>query len=220
VDVFAGREIHHRIRAPARRPRQLLDFFVDRRRDGRIADVRVDLHEKRAPDDHGFELGVIDVRRNDGATARDLVAHFFRRAVLADRDELHLRGNLAAPRVVHLRDVRARLRPTRKPFAGEADGVQFRHRFARDAVDRARTAEFDRVVAARYPRRAQRREPRSDVGADVGVAVRTARIVDDVRFAVREQNLAHRHADRRIGTFGVDAARTRAPRLVRRRGSR
>ena len=31
VDVAAGREVHHRVGAPADRPHHLLDFFLDRR---------------------------------------------------------------------------------------------------------------------------------------------------------------------------------------------
>ena len=139
VDVLAGREIHHRVGAPAGRPRHLLDFLVDRRRHGRVADVGVDLHQEIAADDHRLGFGMIDVVRDDRAAARDFVADEFgrddrgnRRAealagmlarqafgkrrqhlvahqVLADRDELHLRRDDAAARVVHLRDVGARL---------------------------------------------------------------------------------------------------------------
>ena len=45
---------------------------------------------KFAADDHRFALGMVDVGRNDGAPARDLVAHEFRLDALAQRDELHL----------------------------------------------------------------------------------------------------------------------------------
>ena len=105
VDVLARREIHDGVRAPLDRPAQLVDLLADRRRHGGVADVRVDLHEELRADDHRLALGVVDVRRQDGATTRDLVAHELRRHVLADRDELHLRRDDAAPRVVHLRPV-------------------------------------------------------------------------------------------------------------------
>ena len=36
VDVRPGRQIHHRVGAPQRRPAQLLDFFVDRRADAEL----------------------------------------------------------------------------------------------------------------------------------------------------------------------------------------
>jgi len=79
VDVAAGREVHHGVGAPADRPHHLLDFLLDRRRHGGIADIGVDLGEKVAADDHRLQLGVVDVGRNDGAPARHFAAHEFRR---------------------------------------------------------------------------------------------------------------------------------------------
>ena len=137
VDVLAGREVHHRVGAPARRPRHLLDFLVDRRGHRGVADVGVDLHQEVAADDHRLGFGVVDVVRDDRAAARHFVAdelrrddrrdrraealsrmlpgddlrqrpqHFLALQVLADRDEFHLRRHDAAARVVHLRDVGA-----------------------------------------------------------------------------------------------------------------
>ncbi len=85
VDVAAGREIHDRIGAPADRPHHLLDLLLHGRGDGRVADVGVDLHQEVAADDHRLELGVIDVGRDDGAAAGDLVAHELGRDVLGNR---------------------------------------------------------------------------------------------------------------------------------------
>ena len=79
VDVLAGREIHHRVGAPARRPHHLLDFLGDRRGHRRIADVGVDLDQKIAANGHRLGFGVVDVGRDDGAPARDLVADELRR---------------------------------------------------------------------------------------------------------------------------------------------
>jgi hypothetical protein len=56
----------------------LLDFFLDRRRHGTVADVGVDFHQKITTDDHRFGLRVIDVRRDDRAAASDFIAHEFR----------------------------------------------------------------------------------------------------------------------------------------------
>ena len=78
VDVAAGGEVHHRVGAPADRPHHLLDFFFDRRGDGGVADIGVDLHQEVAADDHRLELGVVDVGGDDGAAARDFGAHEFR----------------------------------------------------------------------------------------------------------------------------------------------
>ena len=84
VDVAAGGEIHDGVAAPADRPHHLLDFFLDGGGDGRVADVGVDLHEEVAADDHRLQLGVVDVGRDDGAAARDLLAHELGRDVLGD----------------------------------------------------------------------------------------------------------------------------------------
>src|SRR5690606_26337272 len=82
VDVAAGGEVHHRVGAPADRPHHLLDLLLDGGRDRRVADVGVDFHQEVPADDHRLELGVIDVRRNDGAAAGDLVAYELRGDVL------------------------------------------------------------------------------------------------------------------------------------------
>ena len=103
VDVLAGRQIHHRVGAPQRRPLQLLDLVLDRRAHGGVADVGVDLHQEVAADDHRLELEVIDVRRDDRAAALDLGADELGRQPFARGDELHLRRDLAAPRVEELR---------------------------------------------------------------------------------------------------------------------
>ena len=85
VDLLAGGEVHHGVGAPQRRPAQLLDFLVDRRRHGGVADVGVDLHEEVAADDHRLELEVIDVGGDDGAAARDLAADELGRQPFAQR---------------------------------------------------------------------------------------------------------------------------------------
>ncbi|SPV09075.1 Uncharacterised protein [Burkholderia cenocepacia] len=115
MDVLAGRQVHHRVAAPADRPRHLVDFLADRRRDGRVADVRVDLHEEVAADDHRLGFRVVDVRRDDRAAARDFVAHEFRRDLgqrvraegrgaerLARMLAAHHRGELRAVRAARL----------------------------------------------------------------------------------------------------------------------
>ena len=74
VDVLAGGEVHDGVRAPLGGPAHLLDFLLDARRDGAVADVGVDLHEEVAPDDHRLGFGVIDVARDDGAAGGDFAA--------------------------------------------------------------------------------------------------------------------------------------------------
>src|SRR5262245_49754855 len=74
MDVLAGGEVHDGVRSPLGGPAHLLDFLLDARRDGAVADVGVDLHKEVAPDDHRLEFGVIDVRWNDGTASGDFAA--------------------------------------------------------------------------------------------------------------------------------------------------
>ena len=85
VDVPAGRQVHDVVGAPAGGPDQLVDLVVDAGQDGRVADVGVDLHQEVAADDHRLDLGVVDVGRDDGAAARDLLAHELGRDEVGDR---------------------------------------------------------------------------------------------------------------------------------------
>ena len=75
VNVFSGGQIHHCVGAPFRRPTHFLDFFLDRGRDGAVADVRVDLYQEITADDHRLGFGMIDVCGNDGAAAGDFAPH-------------------------------------------------------------------------------------------------------------------------------------------------
>ena len=79
VNVAAGGEIHHGIGAIVNGRVQLLQFLIDVRGDGGVADVRVDLAERGDADRHRLEFGMIDVGRDDHAPARDFVADQFRR---------------------------------------------------------------------------------------------------------------------------------------------
>ena len=79
VDVLAGGKIHHRVGAPADRPRHLLDFLLDGGGDGGVADVGVDLHAEIAPDDHRLAFGMIHVGGNDRAAGGDFLADEFGR---------------------------------------------------------------------------------------------------------------------------------------------
>jgi hypothetical protein len=74
VDVLAGGEVHDGVRAPLGGPAHFFDLFLDARGDGAVADVGVDLHEEVPADDHRLELGVVDVRGDDGAAGGDFAA--------------------------------------------------------------------------------------------------------------------------------------------------
>ena len=77
VNVLTGGQIHDGIRTPANAPGHLVHFFLDRRGDGRITQVAINLHQEIAADDHRFQLRVIDVGRNDGAPAGNFLPDEF-----------------------------------------------------------------------------------------------------------------------------------------------
>ena len=224
VDVAAGGEVHHRVGAPADRPHHLFHFLFHRRGDGGVADIGVDLGEEVAADRHRLELGVIDVARNDGAAARHLVAHEFR------RDEQRHRGaetfavvmgglrdveHLLAAEIFALGDV--------DHFLGDdalARPFELRHRMAVEPAQRARrigeiarqmlaggVAVIDRLdrpavifldaAALLHPCDARALETRLDVDRHIVVGIGPGRIVDPHRLLAgtfRERNLAQRHA--------------------------
>jgi len=84
VDVFAGGEIHDGVAAPLGGPAHFFDFFLDGGGDGAVANVGIDFHQEISPDDHGLQLGVIDIGRNDGAACGDLTADEFRGDLVRD----------------------------------------------------------------------------------------------------------------------------------------
>ena len=85
-------KIHHRVRPPLDGPAHLLDFLLDARGDGGIADVGVDFDQKIAPDDHRLQFGMIDVAGNDRRPARDFIADKFRGDLAGDRGSEGLPG--------------------------------------------------------------------------------------------------------------------------------
>ncbi len=224
VDVAAGGEVHHRVGAPADRPHHLLDFLFDRGGDRRVADIGVDLGEEVAADDHRLELGVVDIGRNDGAAARDLAAHEFR------RDEQRHRGAKAlavvmcglgavqlflAAEVLALGDVDhflgddAGLGPL---VLGDRLAVQRAPRFRRvgeiarqmlagdvavvDRLDRPAVVLLD-AAAFFHPLDAGAGEALLHVDRHVRIGIDAGGVVDrQRRLAARriERDLAHRHA--------------------------
>ena len=195
VDVLAGRQVHHGVGAPERRPAQLVDLFVDRRADGRVADVRVDLHREVPADDHRLELGMVDVGGNDGASARHLGPDELGVEALADRDELHLGRDDAAAGVVQLRH--------RTAAAQRACGPrrQRRGHGRRPGRNDRQRPRLARDVAPRFdPALPQKRKTLANV-----VALRAARIVDAKwRLTSAKRDLAHRHPQ--IPGLDVDLA--------------
>ena len=74
MNIAACREIHHRIGAPGDAPSHLFDFIFNRAGDSAVTDVGIDLDQKIPADDHRLGFRMIDVRRNNRAPSRNLVA--------------------------------------------------------------------------------------------------------------------------------------------------
>ena len=126
MDVAAGGEVHHRVGAVVDGGVELLQFFVDFRGDGRVADVGVDLAEAGDADCHGLEFGMVDVGGDDHASAGDFVADQLGCELLFVRDERHFFGDYAFAGVVHLGEVAVSVLSLAlcEPFrAGFRDGV-------------------------------------------------------------------------------------------------
>jgi hypothetical protein len=207
VDVLAGRQVHHRVAAPADRPGHLVDFVLDGRGQRRVADVAVDLGQEVAADDHRLGFGVVDVVGDDGAAAGDFVAHelgrdhardrgaetlprmlgaqqFFEAVellVLADRDVFHLGGDDALTGVVHLRHVPAGQRAARTAREVEAQAGQFGVRLAEAALAAVvgrQVGQFLGVIALGDPGGAQLRQALADVDAGGRVGIGAGAVID------------------------------------------
>src|SRR3990170_4677854 len=109
---------------------------------------------------------------------RQQPAQGFRSLVLADGDELHLRRDDAAARVVHLRHAAARFRAPRRSLQLEAQLGEFRVGEAAPAELGARALEELGVAALLDPAAAQRREALAHVDPRLGVGVGTRSVVD------------------------------------------
>ena len=100
VDILAGGQIHHGVRAPLDRPTHLLHFLLHGGGDGGIADVGIDFDQEIAADDHRLQFRMVDVARNDGAAARHLGANKFGGDFPGDRGAEGLAGMLEKQRVL------------------------------------------------------------------------------------------------------------------------
>src|SRR5690606_28837620 len=165
--------------------------------DGGVPDVGVDLHLERPADDHRLELGVVDVGRDDGPPARHLGADELGIHPLPQGDELHLRGDLAAAGVVHLRD---RPRPAQRA-AGQGEG-ELDRAAAGDGLVAA--GDLLHAAAGADPTLPQRWQPLVHVDPQ-----RSAGVVDaQRRLTPAEGDLAHRHTDA-VAALDIDPTRGR-----------
>ena len=105
-----------------------------------------------------------------------LARNQFRQSVaalrFADRDVFHFRGDDAASRVMHLRDVHARLGNARLAREIEAQAGEFRIGQPFLAVTRTRPRKFHGIASRLDPGLAQRRETGTDVDAYRRIGVR------------------------------------------------
>ena len=93
VNVAAGREIHYGVGAIVDSGVQLLQFLIDIRCHGGVADVRVDLAERGDADRHRLEFGMIDVGWDDHSSPSNFVPDQFHGLFFPESDVLHLFGD-------------------------------------------------------------------------------------------------------------------------------
>ena len=74
MNVTACGQIHDIIRAPARRPDHLIDFFLNRRRHSGVTDIGIDFDKEITANNLRFQLWVVDIGRDNRAARRDLRA--------------------------------------------------------------------------------------------------------------------------------------------------
>ena len=206
VNVAAGGQIHHGVGAPQGRPAQLVHFFGDGRAHGRVADVRVDLHQEVAADDHRLELGVIHVGGNDRAAAGDLRSHELRGQPFTDGNELHLGRHVALARVVELRGrlpgrARRTVRPPdrcvlrrprdREPMASRSAGNPFSRSVTRGPLV-SYTCSDGSPPASAISRTGTRTPPGPSIRDPAGVGKRLLKI----RVGQWESKFRRRHSPR------------------------
>jgi hypothetical protein len=151
--------------------------------------------------------------------------------VLADRHELHLGGDLAAARVVHLGHPPSGARPERLAAGRESDRVEGSVRGAPATVERADLGELLDVAPALDPRTSRGGQTAVDVDLGLKIGVGARGVVDHQRWVFdqplplraglvsdsersgsalagrRLLDLAHRDADRRVRSGDMDLAR-------------
>ena len=102
-DIATCGKIHHRVGAILHGVVKFFQLLGDVRGRGGIADIGVDLTGSRNANGHRLKVRVIDVGGDNHTAARNLVSNQLGGQKFAPCDVLHLRGDDAATRVVHLR---------------------------------------------------------------------------------------------------------------------
>ena len=248
VNVATGRKVHHRIRPPADGPDHLLDLLSHRGGNRGIADIGVDLDQEIPADCHRFELGVIDIRRDDGAAAGDLVAdelgsHEVRQRcaeilavadqrvlgldpteILPDRNIFHLRRNDPGSCIGKLRHRPAARGPTRRVPDREGGRQPIAaHETVILRLQQARGIALG-IAAGDDPGVARPRQTLLDLDRNRRVGIGPRTVVDSHRrLASRwmQGDLAHRDAQRWMqypGLVDLGGSRQRVGRDARRFG--
>ena len=104
VNIVAGGQVHHGIRAPLRGPRELVDLLINGRRHRGIAHIRVEFGEELRPDDHRLGFRMVDIARHDRATGGEFGTDQLGVAMLSGCDEPHFRRDDVVSRIPHLRN--------------------------------------------------------------------------------------------------------------------
>ncbi len=105
VNIAAGGKIHHRVSAIVHGGVQLFQFFFNFRRDGRVADVGVDLAQRRHTDRHRLELRMVDIGGNNHAAAGNFVTHQLGGQLFAVGNVTHFFRDHTPTGIVHLRKI-------------------------------------------------------------------------------------------------------------------
>ncbi len=200
MNIVACREVHQCVTSPVAAPHGFADLLLDSRREGRIADVGVELDEEVAADNHGFGFGMVYVGGQHGATCGHLLTHklggyvgldseSFGIAVLADGDIFHLGGDDTLTGKCHLGNLAPLDSSARRVAAGETDWVERLVSLAHTSVFRRDFGQLLKVVAARNPRFTKTGKTLVDVDIYGRVGIHTARVINIDRSILTHKTL-------------------------------
>ena len=102
MDIRARRKIHHSVCTPESSPAKLLYLFLNRRCDGRISDIGVDLNLEVPANNHRFDFRMINVCWDDCTAPGYLIPYKLRLDTFSYRHEFHFGSDFAPARVGHL----------------------------------------------------------------------------------------------------------------------
>src|SRR5579863_4268723 len=104
-DVAAGGKVHDRVGSVVDGMVEFFELGGNLTGNCGITNVRVDFALEGNADAHRFERFMMDVGGDNGAATGNFIPDKFRGELFTLRDELHLLGDDALPRIMHLRDI-------------------------------------------------------------------------------------------------------------------